>query len=905
MTTILIKKKDTAGAPAAGDLTNAAGGAEIAVNTATKRIYTKDSGGNVVEVGTNPTATTMNGNLTFVPDATYDIGATGATRPRDIFMSRNLTVGGTMTVAGGINFNGNVTVGDSSADTLTINSTITSNLIFTDNTYDIGASGATRPRNLYLGGLLTMGGALTVNGNATLGDATTDAVTVSGYMGLGGSAANSSIGLNAGPTALTGTNQIGAQFFPTGTSAATASVRGVYARGDTAAASFTCGFSSAFYAADPTKGAGSTITNLYGLYIADQTVGTNNYGLISLVSSGTNKFNIYASGTADNYFAGNVGINTTDTTITGGVVGASSRFVVSGSAGRTQLANTGNEIAFSRNSANYISANGGTSGAIITGAQSYLRFDTGSTLTERMRITSAGYLGVGISGPNSLLQVYGTTNSGYASSNAIVNAATSISNSSSLWVGSSLRLTADMGGAVNYTNRGSELVFGADNGNFGSGGGFSQANLGAITAISENGNAVALASSMLFYTTTGNNIYERMRITSAGDVGIGVTSPSTYANYTTVSIGDTTGGELDFYASGTNVSQIYANATGTTIASIGGRATLFMTNGSERMRINSTGDVIVGSTGTVDSSKFQIFGAKTLSSGIPQQQLNVADTTAIAAGVGGAISFSALYTGAFFTTMGSVEGVRENATDGNYAGALVFKTRTNGSDNNERARIDSSGNFLVGKTANDVTTAGTQLESTGTVAITRASAVCLIVNRNTDDGTLVSLRQANTEEGNISVSGTTVSYNGGHLSRWAQMLTKPELFKGTVMSNLDEMNVYTKDGQPVANEQLNKVKVSDTEGDANVAGVFVNWSHDEEHNVDEINMAMTGDMIIRIAQGVTVVRGDLLMSAGDGTAKPQGDDIVRSKTVAKVTSNHVTCTYADGSYCVPCVLMAC
>ena len=76
-------------------------------------------------------------------------------------------------------------------------------------------------------------------------------------------------------------------------------------------------------------------------------------------------------------------------------------------------------------------------------------------------------------------------------------------------------------------------------------------------------------------------------------------------------------------------------------------------------------------------------------------------------------------------------------------------------------------------------------------------------------------------------------------------------------------------------------------------------------NVDEINMAMTGDMIIRIAQGTTVARGDLLMSAGNGTAKPQGDDIVRAKSIAKVTSTHVTCTYEDGSYCVPCVLMAC
>ena len=167
MTTILIKKKDTAGAPAPGDLTNAAGGTEIAVNTATKRVYTKDSGGTVVELGTNPSALTT--NLLFSPDATYDIGASGASRPRDLFLSRDLTVGGTMTVAGGINFNGNVTVGDSSADTLTINSTITSNLIFTDNTYDIGASGATRPRNLYLANNLVVGGSTTLSGGVANG----------------------------------------------------------------------------------------------------------------------------------------------------------------------------------------------------------------------------------------------------------------------------------------------------------------------------------------------------------------------------------------------------------------------------------------------------------------------------------------------------------------------------------------------------------------------------------------------------------------------------------------------------------------------------------------------------------------------------------------------------------------
>ena len=72
-----------------------------------------------------------------------------------------------------------------------------------------------------------------------------------------------------------------------------------------------------------------------------------------------------------------------------------------------------------------------------------------------------------------------------------------------------------------------------------------------------------------------------------------------------------------------------------------------------------------------------------------------------------------------------------------------------------------------------------------------------------------------------------------------------------------------------------------------------------------MNLAMTGDMVIRIAQGVTVQKGDLLMSAGDGTAKPQGDDIVKSKTIAKAISNTVIRTYDDNSFLIPCVVMAC
>jgi hypothetical protein len=304
------------------------------------------------------------------------------------------------------------------------------------------------------------------------------------------------------------------------------------------------------------------------------------------------------------------------------------------------------------------------------------------------------------------------------------------------------------------------------------------------------------------------------------------------------------------------------------------------------------------------------------------------------------------FDGTNLSSGGTITGTKLIPTGSSATGNGIYLPATNSvglsTNGSEKFRINSSGsaffsgNYTVDYPGSGNTTTGIYLESAGQLSVSRDNTVAARFNRNTSDGTVISIAQDGVEEGTISVSGTTVSYNGGHLSRWAQLKTSKDntpLLKGTVMSNLDEMNVYVRptlywteddelpvdeEGNPTVavgdvkqetsvskNEQLNKVKVSDVEGDVNVAGVFVIWSYDEIHKVDEITMAMTGDMIIRIAQGVVVQKGDLLMSAGDGTAKPQGDDIVRSKTVAKVTSNHVTCTYADGSYCVPCVLMAC
>jgi hypothetical protein len=246
------------------------------------------------------------------------------------------------------------------------------------------------------------------------------------------------------------------------------------------------------------------------------------------------------------------------------------------------------------------------------------------------------------------------------------------------------------------------------------------------------------------------------------------------------------------------------------------------------------------------------------------------------------------------------------ADQNSVGGSDVIRFKT-GSSLTERSRITSGGIFLVGKSADTFGEQGAAIHSDGAALFTRA-AQPLYVNRLTTDGLLVAFYQDSSTEGSISVSGSTVSYNGGHLSRWSQATDGNRidgLVKGTVMTNLDQMAEWTKDGVTEDNEQLNCMAVSSVEGDANVAGVFVNWDDDDDYYTADMNVAMTGDMVIRIAQGTTVARGDLLMSAGDGTAKPQDDDIVRSKTIAKVTSTNVSHTYDDGSYLVPCVLMAC
>jgi hypothetical protein len=71
-------------------------------------------------------------------------------------------------------------------------------------------------------------------------------------------------------------------------------------------------------------------------------------------------------------------------------------------------------------------------------------------------------------------------------------------------------------------------------------------------------------------------------------------------------------------------------------------------------------------------------------------------------------------------------------------------------------RIDSSGNFLVGKTSSGIATAGIELRSNDDVLITSNGSQALYLNRLSSDGSIVEFRQAGTTVGSITSNGGAI-----------------------------------------------------------------------------------------------------------------------------------------------------
>lgn len=134
---------------------------------------------------------------------------------------------------------------------------------------------------------------------------------LAGSLGIG-TTALTAINVNVGKTITGGTVANGISQSGAVQSDVTSVVNSFNSVATTQASAFTLANYYHYNTFQSTIGAGSAITNQYGFAVNSNLTGaTNNYGFYGNISSGTGRWNLYMTGTAQNYLAGDTGIGTT------------------------------------------------------------------------------------------------------------------------------------------------------------------------------------------------------------------------------------------------------------------------------------------------------------------------------------------------------------------------------------------------------------------------------------------------------------------------------------------------------------------------------------------------------------------------------------------------------------------
>jgi len=326
-------------------------------------------------------------------------------------------------------------------------------------------------------------------------------------------------------------------------------------------------------------------------------------------------------------------------------------------------------------------------------------------------------------------------------------------------IGTNNRLTVDGGrlivangptGSSSSATKGLQMYFDATNNQ---GYIFSTQSGVANYPLNVSSSTLSLASSLTTFTISGS---EAMRLDSAGNLGLGVTPSAWGSNYKAMEFGDSNNQSFfygqtnaDVVSMGTNA---YNNNTNYIYKNNGYSTFYLQYNGEHRWSTAASGTAgnAISFTQAMTLDASGNLGVGTTTPGPFRLQVS---------GTGGTLSGTAKFVGVFNDATASSKGVGLGydtssqtgilyAETGSAASNLAFWTYT-GSAWGERARIDSSGRFLVGQTTYSTTTDGVALQASGSV----------FAKSGTSNTTNINLANGNGVVGTINTSGTSTSYN--------------------------------------------------------------------------------------------------------------------------------------------------
>ena len=696
-TKIVTKNSSTASAvPTASDLVQG----ELAVNVADKRLFTEDNAGAIVELGTNPYNFTANhdGSAKLATtstgiDVTGTVTADGLTLDSGVYKINNTSIGS----------GSDKWIGSDGGAGVFVNAGTSGNFnVYNNNAVArLGINGSTGDISFY-------------EDTGTTAKFFWDASAESLGIGQGVFSGTQALNLKGEGIAIkndkSGSNNNWSLIRNTGT-ASTSNISFVTGSGE--AMVLDHNRNVGIGTSSPSAGLELNLASGDGLLINSADIATikmkstggsvKNWGFAT-TNLAASDFGIYQSnsnggdpitaGTARMYFnaSGNVGIGTSTD---------SGKLNIYRAGGETQV-----KIRSDANQTGNIYFTDATSG--YSGSFAYdhtddsMRFATNGT-GEKMRIDASGNLQLGNTTGSRRLNVFSDTD----------------------------RYTMDLRNESGY-NSGelSGIVFSGkyDSSN-------NVTDMASIGGGKENTTDGNFGGRLSFFTRThGGSDTERMRIDSSGNVGIGTSSPSY---------------PFHLSGSGDTVAAVTAGASSVAALNLGNSTNLadggirydnsansliFRASNAERMRIDSSGNVGIGTSSP--STRLSVRAGSANGIELDQDSDLATDSARL--------FFNSSSGGcSIFNTSGSLR-FNSGATAGSSSGT-------------ERMRIDASGNLLVGKTATAFGTAGVVLRgdsAEGLIQATRANNECIEVNRTGSDGAIAIFAKDGTAVGSIgTISG--------------------------------------------------------------------------------------------------------------------------------------------------------